>query len=129
MTTQQILDDRYGRRRGGARRTAVLAGVLISLGVAGAAWFAAASTAGAAEATTTAFSMIDQHRVEVEFQVSAPSGSSLACILEAQDEEHGIVGWKVVEYPAAPDLSRPFRESVPTVAAATTGLVNSCWVT
>jgi hypothetical protein len=129
MTTQQMLDDRYGRRRGGGPRAAILAGVLISLAVAGAAWFAAASSAGATQATTTAFTTVDEHRVEVEFQVSAPSGSSLACILEAQDEEHGIVGWKVVEYPAAPELSRPFRESVPTVATATTGLVNSCWVT
>ncbi len=129
MTTQQMLDDRYGRRRGGARRTAVLAGVLIAVAVAGAAWFATASSAGAAQATTTAFSMVDEHRVAVEFQVSAPPDSTLACILEAQDEEHGIVGWRVVEYPASPELSRPFRESVPTVAEATTGLVNSCWVT
>ena len=129
MTTQQMLDDRYGRRRGGNRRTAVLAGVLIAAAVAVTAWFAAASSTGAAQATTVAFSMVDEHRVEVEFQVSAPSGSALACVLEAQDEEHGIVGWKVVEYPASPELSRPFRESVPTVAEATTGLVNSCWVT
>lgn len=129
MTTQQMLDDRYGRGRGGRRRTAVLAGVLIAAAVAVAAWFATASSTGAAQATTTAFSMVDEHRVEVEFQVSAPSGSALACVLEAQDEEHGIVGWRVVEYPASPELSRPFRESVPTVAEATTGLVNSCWVT
>jgi hypothetical protein len=49
------------------------------------------------------------------------------CIVEAQDEEFGIVGWRLVTYPGS-EHSRAFTEHVPIVSAATTGLVNSCWV-
>jgi hypothetical protein len=58
-----------------------------------------------------------------------PIGRDVACALEAQDEEHGVVGWKIIEIAASEQHTRAFRESIPTVAEATTGLVNSCWVT
>ena len=63
------------------------------------------------------------------FQVSAPVGRSIACALEAQDEEHGVVAWRVVEYPGSDLHVRAFHETLPTTSGATTGLVNSCWVT
>ena len=63
------------------------------------------------------------------FQVTAPAGAAFACALEALDEEFGVVGWRVVEYRAIGGELAGLRETVPTVARATTGLVNSCWVT
>ena len=45
------------------------------------------------------------------------------------DEEFGIVGWRVVEYPASTTITRAFVETIPTVATATTGTVHSCWAT
>ena len=62
------------------------------------------------------------------FQITAPRGAAVACALEAQDEEHGVVGWRVVELPASDLHARAFREVIPTTAPATTGFVNSCWV-
>ena len=76
----------------------------------------------------TGFHLVDEHRVTVDFQVTLRQGEPVTCIIEAQDTEHGIVGWRVVEYPADPAHTRRFSETVPTTAEATTGLVPSCWI-
>ena len=55
-------------------------------------------------------------------------GEAVTCALEAQDTEHGVVGWRVVEYPADPAHTRAFSETIPTIAEATTGFVSSCWI-
>jgi hypothetical protein len=47
--------------------------------------------------------------------------------VEALDEEFGVVGWKIVEIPATDTHMQQLSATVPTVAEATTGLVNSCW--
>lgn len=130
MTTQQMLDERYGRTRRRGTRWIAAAAIAIALVVVGAfAWMTAAGSLAAVDADATGFQVPDERTVVIEFQVSAPAGSSVACILEAQDEQHGVVGWKVVELPAGETHTRAFRETVPTVAPATTGFVNSCWVT
>ena len=40
-----------------------------------------------------------------------------------------IVGWRVIEYPASEEITRALVETIPTVAQATTGTVQSCWAT
>lgn len=130
MTTQEMLDERYGRRRSPVRRAigiAALAAVLLAAGAF--AWSTAVAAGERAEATTTGFEVVDERTVAIAFQVTAPAGRAFACALEAQDEDHGIVGWRVVEFEASELASRAFRETVPTTAVATTGLVNACWVT
>ncbi len=42
-----------------------------------------------------------------------PAGTSVACAIEAQDEEHGVVGWKVVEIPASDTHLRAFSRGRP----------------
>ncbi|WP_159501023.1 DUF4307 domain-containing protein [Microbacterium sp. 18062] len=130
MTTTQMLDDRYGRT--GTRRStrfwAIVATIGISAAVIVAAWYAFSTPANSVQATTTGFELVDDRTVTVSFQVTAPAGSPLACVLEAQDEEHGVVGWLVVEYPASDAHSQAFRETIPVTAEATTGFVNTCWV-
>lgn len=129
MTTQQMLDERYGRTRSGGRRWGLW--IAIALGVVAAGligWMTVASSATAVDADTTGFRLVDDRTVEITFQFTSPPGSSVACALEAQDEEHGTVGWKVVEYDASEDHGQAFRELIPTTAAATTGFVNNCWV-
>jgi hypothetical protein len=130
MTTQQMLDERYGRTRRGATRWAVVAGILAAvIAVVAFAWLTVSNSLDAVDADTTGFQVIDEHSVALEFQVSAPAGRTVACALEAQDREHGVVGWKVVELPPGAVGSRAFRETIPTLAEATTGFVNNCWVT
>lgn len=130
MTTQDMLDERYGRTSSPRRRwtlgiVVAIAAVLVGLF----AWMTVASTLDDVGIETTGFTVEDARSVTLAFQITAPEGRSVACALEAQDEDHGIVGWKIVEYPASELRARAFRETIPTTAEATTGLVNDCWVT
>jgi len=130
MTTQQMLDERYGRTRPGRARwfVAIVSAVAL-LAVGAFAWMTVANSLNAVDADATGFQVVDSRTVVVEFQVSAPAGAEVACALEAQDVQHGVVGWKVVEMAAGETHARAFRETIPTVGEATTGFVNSCWVT
>lgn len=130
MSTQLKLDQRYGRtheRR--SRRLVIGAAAVLGAGVLGlVAWTTVSGAIGAVDTDATGFSVSDEHSVVVSFQVSGASDRPLACALEAQDTEHGVVGWRVVEFPAEPGLTRTFTETIPTVALATNGLVTSCWI-
>lgn len=128
-TTQEMLDERYGRRGRPARWLVWTGAAVATIAVGWLAWATVSNSLNAVDADATGYQVVDARSVVLEFQISAPAGATVACALEAQDEQHGVVGWKVVELPAAQTHARAFRETIPTVAAATTGLVNSCWVT
>ena len=130
MTTQDMLDERYGRANSPRRRWTIgIIGAIAVIVVGLFAWMTVASALDDVNVDTTGFTVDDARTVTLAFQITAPEGRTVACVLEAQDEEHGIVGWKVVEFPASDLHARAFRESIPTTAEATTGLVNDCWVT
>lgn len=127
MTTAQELDDRYGRTRG--RRLPWIVGIVLAVVVVGYfSWSTITQSMNSVDADDLGFEVADQYSVEVRFQVSGVADKDIACAIEALDEEFGVVGWKVVEIPASGEHSRAFTERVMTVAEATTGLVNSCWV-
>lgn len=130
MTTQEMLDDRYGRRRSRRRRVIgwSVVGVVATAAVVALGWSTVQRSIESVDVTGLAYDVADAHTVSVTFQLTAPPGRDIACALEAQDEEHGIVGWRIVRYPAADVHGRGFTESIPTVALATTGLVNTCWL-
>jgi hypothetical protein len=130
MTTQDMLDERYGRRRSPGARWAI--GVASAVAVALVAlfgWMVVSNALSAVDSDTTGFEVIDSHSVALSFQITAPADRTVACALEAQDAEHGVVGWRIVEIEASELRARAFREVIPTTAPATTGFVNSCWVT
>ncbi|MDR6691402.1 hypothetical protein J2X55_002314 [Microbacterium sp. 1154] len=130
MTTQALLDDRYGRTRSPRRRivgwTIVAVLALGAIGYLGYTTFT--NSAASVTATDTGFTVIDDKTVSSSFQITAPVGEPVACALEARDEDHGTVGWRVVQYPASDDAVRAFSETIPTLSLATTGFVNACWV-
>ncbi|KJL44829.1 MULTISPECIES: DUF4307 domain-containing protein [Microbacterium] len=129
MTTQDMLDERYGRRRSPARAWLIGAGIVVAVGVVGLfGWFTVRGSLNSVDSDTTSFEVVDEHSVMLGFQISNPPGAAVACAIEAQDEEHGVVGWRIVELPASDLHARAFREAIPTTALATTGFVNSCWV-
>ena len=130
MTTPDMLDERYGRT-GSARRRWFLGTVITvaSIAVGLFAWMTISSALDDVHVDATGFDVQDARTVEISFQVTAPPGRSVACVLEAQDEEHGVVGWRVIELAASDTLTQAFREAIPTTAQATTGLVGDCWVT
>jgi hypothetical protein len=127
MTTAQELDARYGRGR--RRRLPWVIGIAIAaVLVGGYGWMTVAQSMNSVDADDLGYRVVNPHTVEVRFQVTGTQGKDLACAIEALDEEFGVVGWKVVEIPAGDAHMREFTEQIPTVAEATTGLVNSCWV-
>ncbi|MFB8386402.1 DUF4307 domain-containing protein [Microbacterium sp. NPDC055910] len=130
MTTQDMLDRRYGRRGRGGSRALVIIGIALAVVAVGLfSWMTVASSLDSVDADTTGFDLVDERTVVLDFQFTSPPGRSVACVLEAQDEEHGVVGWKVVEYEASDMHGRAYREVIPTTAPAVSGFVNDCWVT
>lgn len=126
MTTAEELDERYGRgrpRRGAWVLLAVAASLIVAVGI----WWTVAANIDAVDARDIGYQVIDEHSVQLSFQVTAPRGREIICALEALDEIKGIVGWKIVTLPASDEHTRRFVERIPTVAPATTGLVNTCW--
>ena len=131
MTTQEMLDERYGRRTRSRRSrvtTWVVTIVLVAAAVGVVSWLTFANSASSVDSDTTGFTVDDARSVSLRFQITAPVGSTVSCVLEADDEDHGIVGWKVVRYAASTTHTMARAEVIPTVGEATTGLVNTCWV-
>ena len=127
MTTALELDERYGRGRR-TRTSWIIGGAIALVVVIVASWMTIAQSVNSVDADDLSFELVDEHTVTVRFQVTAPQGRDLACAVEALDEEFGVVGWKIVEIPASGGHMQQLTATVPTVAEATTGLVNSCWV-
>ena len=127
MTTAQELDERYGRTR---RRRApwVIAIAAAALVVVAFSWMTVAGQMNSVDADDLGFDLVDEHTVDVRFQVTGVQGKDVVCVIEALDEEFGVVGWKIVEIPAGDSHSQALSATVPTVSEATTGLVNTCWV-
>ena len=128
LAVQAELDDRYGRSRRSRRGTWIAFGVIAAVIVGYFGWSTLTQSMDAVDIDTTGFQIVDAHSITVQFQVTLRQGEPVTCALEAQDTEHGVVGWRVVEYPADAAHSRSFSETIPTVAEATTGLVSSCWI-
>lgn len=127
MTTAQELDERYGRTQ--RRRMPWIIGVAIALILVGAfSWMTVAQSMASVDADDLGFELVDEHSVNITFQVTGVQGKNVVCAVEALDEEFGVVGWKIVEIEAGDSHSQARSVTIPTVAAATTGLVNTCWV-
>ncbi|CAH0134883.1 hypothetical protein SRABI76_00393 [Microbacterium oxydans] len=127
MTTAAQLDDRYGRTR--RRRTPWIIGIAIAVLLVGAfGWMTVAQSMSSVDADDLGYELVDEHTVDVRFQVTGVQGKDVVCIVEALDEEFGVVGWKLVEIAAGDSHSKAVAATIPTVSEATTGLVNTCWV-
>lgn len=130
MTTKDELDQRYGRRPSPLRRRAfwISVAALATASVAGLSWLTLSNSLDDIGFAETGYEVMDERTVTVSFQATPPAGRSFACAVQALDEDFGVVGWRVVQYPGSAAITRAFTESVPTVAPATTGTVHSCWV-
>lgn len=130
MTTKAMLDERYGRS-GSPWRRRILVGfaALVLVGLLGyVAWSTVTTAAVQVSSDDIGFTVKDEHAVEVSFQFASAPGQAVTCAVEALDEDFGIVGLRVIEYPPAESHAQRVTETVRTVAEATTGLVQGCWV-
>jgi len=80
------------------------------------------------EVKDTAHAVVDEHTVDVTFEVSVAAGNTVFCAVQALNEQFAIVGWKVVEIPASESYTRSITERLRTAQPATTGLINRCWL-
>jgi hypothetical protein len=128
--TQTMLDERYGRTHAKRRRWIgwAVVGLLVIVGGVWMVWITLGNANSSVDEVGTGFTIDGPQSTTITFQVTTNPGSAVTCVLEADDEQHGIVGWRVVSYPASDAHTRAFTERIPTVALATTGLVNACWV-
>lgn len=131
MTTKEQLDERYGRGPRPGRRRAfwITVAVLTAASVGTLAWATVSNSLNEVSFDGTAHEIVDDRTVTVSFQVSPPARATFACALQALDEDFGVVGWRVIEYPPIEGNAQAIVETIPTVARATTGIVDSCWVT
>lgn len=129
MTTQQMLDERYGRSPGSGtkRLLSALVAVAAAAAIGWLVWVTVSTSLRSVDFDATAFTVIDERNVTVTFQLTTPGDGGAFCALEAQDVEHGVVGWRVVELPSTGGRAHSVTLSLPTVAEATSGFVNHCW--
>jgi hypothetical protein len=124
------LNARYGRTRS-ARKPWIIAGAaaLALIAGGGMAWGSLGAVNTTVDSDDIGHRVIDQYTTSIDFAVSVKPGSSASCALQAQNEQHGIVGWKIVQLPPSDRFTRSFTESVRTSERATTGLIYRCWLT
>lgn len=130
MTTQAELDDRYGRTpRPGLKRTWwIIVATVAALAIGVMSWFTIAGQQYTVSGDDLGFQVNDAHSVSVKFQFVTSPNTPVTCVLEALDEEFGVVGFRVIDYAATPDLQRTFTEDIRTVGEATTGVLKGCWI-
>lgn len=126
------LADRYGRTPGRHRRDRVI-GWVLGIGIAlvfvvWVVWVAFDGTGATIEARDIGHKIVDDRTVSVTFEVSMPPGSASQCALEAQNQSHAIVGWKVIELDASDTYTRTFTTTVRTTEMSVTGLIKRCWL-
>ena len=133
MAVSDPLAERYGRSRGRGRRpTIVLAGFAAAFVLAFVAWLAWTGFGGAEASVTahdTAYHVIDEHTIRVDFTVSADPGSAVSCAVQSLDTAFAVIGWKVVSYPPSTSRTNAHSETLRTTQAPNTGLIYRCWLT
>lgn len=130
--TAPDLDARYGRS---SRSKHVEKRVLWTLGgiiaVVFGAWVVLVAFDGSAatlETTDVAHRIVDEHSVDVSFSLNVAPGTATACAVQALNEDHAIVGWKVLEVPPSDQRNRVITENVRTSQQSNTGLIYRCWL-
>jgi hypothetical protein len=131
-TTQQRLDERYGRSPRVERRTRrimiVAAALFAVVFTAWVVWGGLSGTSAEIETRDLGYANITQTSIDVRWEVSVAPGTEVTCAMQALNKSFGIVGWRVIELPASTDRTRMFTETLRTAEPAVTGLPYECWL-
>ena len=132
MTSPTHLDSRYGRtpeRKKRDKRTlwVAAAGFAVVL-VAWVVWGGLDGDGPMLKALDTGYKIVDEHYIVVNWDLSVPAGNAVDCAVQALNEDHAIVGWKIVEIPASDVYTRPFNTLLRTTELSNTGLISECWL-
>lgn len=132
MTPTDELAARYGTTSTRRKRTRVTVIALVVVLLVGFATWAAVSvlrnqTASLA-ATDIGFHLVDDRTVTVTFRISVPDDTAVSCAIQALNKSYGVVGYSIVDLPPSEHRTTTYTETVRTVEPATTGLIDSCWL-
>lgn len=131
-STQQRLDERYGRTPGSERRNRtlmIIAGVAFALVfTAWVVWGGLSGTNATLETRELGYSNVTETTIDARWEISVEPGTSVECALQALNANFGIVGWRIVEIPPSADRTRVFVETIRTAEPAVTALPYRCWL-
>lgn len=127
------LDARYGRTPQRRRRERIIliaaAALFAVVLIAWVVWAGLDNDRGNIGALDVAHTVIDDSHVSITWQVSVKEGTPVSCALQAQNESHAIVGWKIIDIPASTNFNNRYQETIRTSQQAVTGLIYQCWLT
>lgn len=130
---EAVLDARYGRTPNKKRRDRIIivvaAALFVAVFTAWVLWAGFDNGQGNLEAQDVGHKVVDDSTVTITWRVSVSAGAPVSCALQAQNEAHAIVGWKIVSLPASSTHSRQYSETIRTSQLAVTGLIYRCWLT
>ena len=130
MSTQQTLDERYGRRsstKATRWRVGILAGALLSVFLGWAVWVSFFTTP-TPKATVVGYDVIDDQHTQVRFTVAKPSDQAVTCEVRVLSNSYGVVGYLEVPVAASTPSDRIIKVSVNTTQLGVTGVVDRCWL-
>ncbi|UTT62917.1 DUF4307 domain-containing protein [Microcella humidisoli] len=131
-TTQQRLDERYGRTAGAERRTRtgmIIAGIVFAIVfTAWVVWGGLSGTNAELETRELGYANVTDTSIDVRWEVSTTPGTEVSCAIQALNESFGIVGWRIVELPASSERTRVLTETLRTAERPVTGLPYRCWL-
>ncbi|MGO2660778.1 DUF4307 domain-containing protein [Mycetocola reblochoni] len=126
------IGSRYGRTTGTRRRERL---VLASIGafallvaVVWVIWVAIDSPSSSIETGDRGYVVNDDRSVDVKYSLTVAPGTETVCVVQALDDNFGVIGWKTVEVPASDQWTRGLTETVRTTQRANTGLIYRCWL-
>ena len=129
--TAEELDARYGRRTQSKRNRVIFVSAVVALAavlVAWVAWGGLDSPDSEISADGIGYVLIDDHAVDVRFQLSVDPGTEVKCAVQALNEGFSVIGWKIIDVPASAERIRKLSSTVRTTELAVTGLIHRCWL-
>ena len=131
------LNERYGgkskryaeraRASGTSKRYLLLIGALSLVGVAIAAWFTFTNPQSFVQTQVIAFQPLNNHQLQMQFQVSMPPQQTAVCGIEALSAQKAVVGYREIEVGQSTRHERVFDELIETIEPAVTGLISYCF--
>ena len=108
------------------RRWWVVGTVGILLGIALATWYALAREAAAITPQVTSYTVVDDARTVVDFDVRRPEGATVVCTVVALDERFATVGSQDLRVEAGADRTVHRQVTLRTTHRAVSGTVKDC---
>ncbi|ARC56221.1 hypothetical protein AS850_03920 [Frondihabitans sp. 762G35] len=131
-TGDSALDIRYGRTRSFRLRrrwiAAIVGGAFV---VVFAAWVVFAGLDGTSATIDTndaGYVIHSDTSATVTSEVSVNPGTKVDCSIQVLNSSFGVVGWKVVHFPAQTSSTTTYTTELKTTSRGVTGLIDKCWL-